>query len=94
MVEFERRHFLTANLVGIPESWSACQELWKSVYGEGLLDTKFSVDDVPKTIQAICELMTGPKGQAIDAEIQRIMQSRPRCLNHGDARYMRLISRD
>jgi hypothetical protein len=78
-------HPLNAAIVGKPEVWESLQAQWEDVYGKGMLDS-FANPEVATTMRRVLELMTGPQGEALDAEIMRLSRSRPRSLTHGDAR--------
>jgi hypothetical protein len=78
-------HDLCAAIVGQPPVWESLQADWKALYGQGMLEGHVE-PAVAATVGEIMELMTGPQGMALDAEILRLLRTRPRALTHGDAR--------
>ena len=84
-VYYANWHPLNEGIVGKPEAWTNLQAMWQDVYGQGMLDG-FADPGVKTTMQQVLALMTGPNGVALDAEIMRLMRTRPRSLTHGDAR--------
>ena len=78
-------HPLAETIVGKPEVWEAVRTDWKEVFGRGMLEG-FADPAVGESMVKIMDLMVGPQGVAIDAEVLRLLRTRPRALNHGDAR--------